>query len=254
MDEQYTIQRLLKLRKLTRAVADLLRGQIKDYLGTLAPALRPRGVFGEYIQGGAKEGFRGSEKNYQDLQALYRTVGGGRPFNFTMDLTGPLDISGALELSPFEYTHSASEGTQTKSILVVSPLRWAVNYAGFPLGRLKEILADPKHSNDQVHSFVVHFLALHLVFGRLPGVVRVLEALRFPPGTANLPEFGALPITTLASPVPTVRPPDEVLIESTEISGRNVFEEVVDVSRLSSLPDPLKEQLIEIARGMDERV
>ena len=46
--------------------------------------------------------------------------------------------------------------------------------------------------------------------------------------------------TYVSSLVPTVRPPDEVIIESTELSGRDVFEEVVDVGAILAMRDPLK--------------
>src|SRR5579872_5501327 len=59
--ETYSIQRLLSLRKLTRAIADLLRAELKDYLSALAPLFRPRNVLGDYVQGASKEGTRGSE-------------------------------------------------------------------------------------------------------------------------------------------------------------------------------------------------
>jgi len=46
MEGYYSIQRLLALRKLTRAIADHLRGEVKAYLQTFAPQFRPRTVLG----------------------------------------------------------------------------------------------------------------------------------------------------------------------------------------------------------------
>jgi hypothetical protein len=37
------------------------------------------------------------------------------------------------------------------------------------------------------------------------------------------------------------------VIESAELTGMDAFEEVVDVSDLERLPDPLKERLLELA-------
>src|SRR6059058_5096549 len=55
MAEEFTTQRLLALRKLTRALADLLRGQAKDYLATLGPLFRPRSILGGYTETNPKE-------------------------------------------------------------------------------------------------------------------------------------------------------------------------------------------------------
>jgi len=81
IDERYSTQRMLVLRRLTRAVSDLLHTQVREYLSALAPLLRPRRVFGDYVQGGTKEGLRGSEKALQELQSAYKTVAGSKPFS-----------------------------------------------------------------------------------------------------------------------------------------------------------------------------
>ncbi|MEJ7712134.1 MAG: hypothetical protein WKF84_20310 [Pyrinomonadaceae bacterium] len=62
MEDGFSIQKLLTLRKVTRAVSDTLRAQMKEHLTTLAPLLRPKAVLGDYIQSSAKESARGGEK------------------------------------------------------------------------------------------------------------------------------------------------------------------------------------------------
>ena len=42
MDGRDSTQSLLVLRKLTRAIADVVRVQMTEYLATLAPLLRPK--------------------------------------------------------------------------------------------------------------------------------------------------------------------------------------------------------------------
>ena len=74
MDRPMNTQHLLQLRKLTRAVSDQLRGQLKDYLVTLSPLIRPRTVLGDYVQGSLKETVRGADKTFKDLQSLYESV------------------------------------------------------------------------------------------------------------------------------------------------------------------------------------
>ena len=73
----------------------------------------------------------------------------------------------------------------------------------------------------------------------------MLSALHYDLSSLRLPEFGELPIICLASSVPTLRPPDDVIADAVEISGQNAFEEVVDVETVANIQDPFKEQLIE---------
>jgi len=83
------------------------------------------------------------------------------------------------------------------------------------------------------------------------GATSILEALRFSLSTTRLPEFGELPVTRISSPVLTVRPPDEVILESTEISGRDAFEEVVDVEAMLNMTDPLKDRLVQLVKNRE---
>ena len=58
MDGRDSTQSLLVLRKLTRAIADIARAQMTEYLATLAPLLRPKVVLGDYVEDGSKESTR----------------------------------------------------------------------------------------------------------------------------------------------------------------------------------------------------
>ncbi|MGZ8944182.1 MAG: hypothetical protein ACXW1W_02015 [Methylococcaceae bacterium] len=51
------------------------------------------------------------------------------------------------------------------------------------------------------------------------------------------------------SPVKTILPPDELIIQSTELSGMSVFEEVIDLDEINQLTDPYKEHLFELVNG-----
>jgi hypothetical protein len=254
-DEHYDIQKFLKLRKLTRAIADLLRGQLSDYIATLTPMLRPRSIFGEYIQGGAKESVRGADKAFLQLQRLYTTVVNAKPYNLLTELRVPIQLESAtVELTPLEYSHVVSSDGGSKTIAVTSPLKWALTYTGFSLAKLQDLLADRNRMNEETHRFVLHHTALHVVLNSHPGLPRLLEALRFPVSSERFPAFGELPIACISSSVSTLRPSDELIIESTEISGRDAFEEVVNLDDLRNLEDPLKAQLMEIARSQGEGV
>jgi hypothetical protein len=249
MDDTFTTQKLLLLRRLTRAVGDVLRGQLKEYLATLTPLLRPRAVLGEFLAGGPKEVVSGSEKAFKDLQAAYEAVAGSKLYNLPKELSSPVEVSNsALEFSPVEYSHSAKTERETKAVAVTSPLRWVLSYSGFGPRRLRELLASKTRSLQELQEFVLHTLLLQLVLTRQAGVAKILEGLRFPVSTGKRPEFGELPLLFVSSSISTVLPPDGVIIESTEISGTDAFEEVVSVDEIVRQKDPLRELLLEVVK------
>jgi hypothetical protein len=254
MEEGYSIQRLLLLRKLTVAISKLLSEQVRDYLTTLAPLLRPKAVLGDYIQSNIKEPSRaGADKAFKELQTLYEQIAGTKPFNLPTELKPPIEIvSTALEFTPLEYEHSARTEDETKTVVVTSPLKWVLNYSGFSLGRLKTLVADRNRSANELREFILHYLVLQVVLSKQTGVTNILQTLHFTVSSEQyLPELGKLPITQITSAISTHLPPDNVIIESTEISGRNVFEEVINVEDIVKLRDPLRERLVELVKGHD---
>lgn len=252
MEESYDIQRLLVLRKLTRAIADLLRGQMKEYLSTLAPLVRPRAVLGDYVQGSTRETSKIADTAFKELQSVYETVARAAPFNLSGELKPPIEIiSTALEMTPMEYSYEAQTERESKSVTVVSPLKWILTYSGFAPGRLKELLRDRGRAGEDVQSFVLHYLVMHVVLLKQSGVMEILDALHFPVSTGHEADFGQLPITYISSAISTVRPPDSVIIESTEISGMDVFEEIVSLDDIAALRDPLKQRLMELVQSYD---
>jgi len=244
------MQSLLALRKLTRAIADVVRSQMTDYLATLAPLLAPKMVLGDYVQGGAKETPRKAEKAFKELQALYETVAATKPFNLPRELTTPINFSsaGGLEITPVDYPHVVQAGSSPRTIMVRSPLTWTLTYAGFTPGRLPDLLKTKLRPGDELLQFVLSYLLMHVVTTNSPGVTQTLAALHFPVTTTTLPEYPNLPITRIGAEISTTRPSDSVVIQSAELTGMDAFEEVVKVEDLSGLRDPLRERLLEIAR------
>jgi hypothetical protein len=250
MDERYSTKNLLVLRKLTRAVADFLRGQMRDYLATLSHLLRPRNVLGEFIQSSSKETVVGADKAFKELQKQYEAIAETKPFNLDKELTPPIEIvSSALETTPLEYAHVAKTDKESKPVTITCPFTWVLSYSGYGPRRLREILADRVRTGDHVKEFVLHALVMHLLLTRQVGLNRIMQALRFPITSARREEYHGLPIPFINAAIPTVRPPDEVIIESTEISGTDVFEEVINLDEVAALRDPFKEQLMELVRN-----
>ena len=81
MDENYTTQKLLGLRKLTKAIGDAVSTQMAEYVATLTPLFRQKLIFGEHIQGGAKEQVKGADQAFKELQTLYEAVAVAKPFH-----------------------------------------------------------------------------------------------------------------------------------------------------------------------------
>ena len=248
MRERDNIQSLLVLRKLTRAIADVVRTQITDHLTTLAPLFRPQTVLGDHISGGVKESTRKAEQAFKELQALYDAVAPARPFNLRRELSTPFNFAPAgLEITPVDYVHSIQSGAETRRITVRCPLTWTLSYAGYSPSRLPDLL-DPKVRGDELQRFILSHLFLRAVTTHQRGVVQVFDALRLPLTTQKTPEFGDLPATRIGVGISTNRPSDTVVLESAELTGIDAFEEVVNVDDISRLHDPLKERLVEIAR------
>ncbi len=251
MSKRDSVESLLALRRLTRAITDAVRLRMTEYLSALTPLLRPKAILGEYVQGGLKESSRKADKAFGDLQKLYEAVGGAKPYNLSRELTTPLSISSVgLEITPLDYYHVAQAGGESRRIKVRCPLTWVLTYADFPPTRLQELLDTKARSIEELQRFVLNYLILHLAATSDPGLMQVFEALHFPLTTSKAAPFGELPITHIGIGISTTRPSDELMIESAELSGMDVFEEVVQVEDLARLGDPLKEGLLEIARRL----
>ena len=249
MNGRDSIQSLLALRKLTRAITDAVRVQMTEYLKTLAPLLRPKAVLGDYVQGEPKQPSRKADKAFGDLQTLYAAVAVAKPYNLTRELNPPLSFSTlGLEITPLDYYHVAQSGTESRRIKVRCPLTWVLTYTDFPPTRLQEVLDAKARSVEELQRFVLHYLVLHLAATSEPGLMQVFEALHFPLTTTRSKEFGELPITRIGIGISTARPSDALMIESAELTGMDAFEEVVKIEDIARLENPLKGRLLEIAR------
>lgn len=256
MDTQFDISRLLVLRKLTRAVAELLGGELRAHLATLAPLLHPRTVLGEYVRGPVKQSVKGEHEAYEQLRGMYAPLAAAAPFNLRRDLEAPVDLASVQpELTPAEYSHVARGGQETKTISVTSPLKWALSFSGFSPKRLRELLANQKTlTGNEIGQCVLQGLLLQVTLSRRPGLTELLQGLRYSVVTGRAEGLGELPVTYLECPVRTVLPGDDVIIQSTEISGAPVFEEVVNLDDIAGLADPLRERLCDLARSHGQKV
>ena len=253
-------KQLLVLRKLTRAAVDALREQARDLVATITPLLRPRVALGDPADVGTKDPFQAADKTFKELQSVFESVAAAEPFNLHKDLKPPIDLAGGnIEIAPLEYRYTARAGGHTKVLRVTAPLKWVMSYSGvtpgrvnvstYTLRRLRELLAGGTRPIEELRQFALHYAALHLAVSRHAGLGRLLEPSHFRLGSEKVEEFGHLPLPYVAFAVNTVRPPDDALIEHTEIAGTDAFEEVIDVSGIAALRDANREKLMELARA-----
>jgi hypothetical protein len=244
-----SVESLLGLRKLTRAITDVVRVQMTEYLKVLTPLLRPKAVLGDYVQGGPKEPSRRADKAFADLQALYDKVAVARPYNLPRELATPLNFATpTLEITPLDYVHVVQSGSDNRRINVRCPLTWVLTYSDFPPNRLKELLDAKARSIEELQRFVLNYLVMHIATTSDPALMRVFEALHFPLTSSKSAEFGDLPITRIGIGISTYRPSDSLVIQSAELTGMDAFEEVIKVEDIAALSDPLKSRLLEVAR------
>jgi len=250
MDNATKTKTLLAHRKLTRTIEQVLSEEMHAYVATLTPLFRQRGVFGAHIQGGGVEQVKSADQALKEFQSLYEKVATVAPFGLPPDLKSPLmQMTPSLELSPWEYTHIAKTGGESKAITVTSPFKAVLTYSGYAPRRLKDLLTDRNRNNGELQIFVLHYLAMHIVVSKQPGLAQLFDALHFPLASGHLDDFGGLPITYIASSISSSLPADELVIESTELSGRDAFEEIVNIDDIANLRDPLKERLVKLTRS-----
>ena len=247
--EDYSTQKLLTLRKLTRVAGELINNQMREHMETLTPLFRQRAIFGEHIQGGAKEIVKGAGQAFKDLQSQYEAVATAAPFHLPKELDSPLmQMTSSLELTAWEYVHVAGTGQHSKTITVTCPFKWTITYAGYSPARLNELLMTRNRNDGALQQFVLHYLVMQIVILKQPGLARMLDTLHFPIGFGHLPRFGTLPITYITSSISTNLPPDPLLIQSTELSGKDAFEELINADDIALLGDPFKERLMNMLK------
>ena len=241
MTEDFDIGRLLFLRKVTRAVSENLVSELQLHLGTISPLLRPRRLLGDYIESGSPEPVVDADKNFASLNEVYARAS-GKPFDLPRPLRPPLKAVGlGLEVYPWEYSHRIKTGNTEKVITIKSPVRFVVVYgSGLSLSRLRQGVAGREEQKlEDVREFVIRCCLIKAVMEKYKGIPSLFQSLRWQVTTETLPDLGNLPLTVLTAPLQSMLPPDNLILESTEMSGMALFEEVVNVNQVNEIRDPL---------------
>ena len=249
MTNSINVSQLLKQRKLTRAIAELFARELNGYLHTLTPLINPRSVFGAFIHGGPKSSTKNANKALNELESLYQQIRNAKPFNLRKQFDTPIPLlSASAEITSYTYRYTARSEGGEKDVVVTSPLKWVLSYEGFGPNRLRELLtATTDTDGPTLQQTVLHDLLLSITLDKKPGVAALLAGLRFPLTVERHKDFGPLPFLVITSPLATSRPTDQIIIDTTEISGSPDFEEIVDPDQLNMLTDRLRDKIQEIA-------
>ena len=254
MNEVDSSQDMLLLRRVTRAISQQLEAELREHLATLGGLLQPRLVYGSYVRGGPKDPTLAAERAFKSLRESYESAMAGSSFRPTGGLVVPIEAPHLpLEVAPFAYDYVATAGGIEKTIAVVRPLVWTLSFGSGGVPRLRTLLGERRPEPAAIQALLLDAHVLAGTLAHRPGVTKILEELRFPVHVERDPELANMPVIRVTAPIPTHRPADDVLIESTEISGGQTFEEVIDVAGVSALTDPLRDRLEETLRkhGVD---
>jgi hypothetical protein len=238
-----TIDELADLREKTEAVATLLQRRLTEQLETLRPIFAPRRIFGRYVRSGVREEVPGAERAYAAIRERY-VLACGRPFSLSKDLDDePLAIEPILDLYPFEYAHRLG-GEGSRLVTMTNPVTWIMNYrSGYSLRELELALENRSALRPgDARQFVLGALALQLLLETFPEIGRLLKELRYDVTIEKREHLGELPLIVLRAPVPAFRPADPIIDRATRFSGVPAFIELIDVSGLEQLKDPLVSQ------------
>ncbi len=251
MDETFDIPKLLKHRKITNTISSYLEQELKSHITTLEPIFNPKLVLGEYISG-SKVAVKSSATSFKQIQETYKSLKQSKVFYDKLnELKSPIDLFGSsLELTQYEYTYQATNDNGGKAVRVTTPLKWVLGYKNQGLLQLKDLLSNTQTSrSSDIEICILHLLAMHTVFIQRKDITKLLQALRFSVYSEPSIKYGKLPLVFITCPIKTILPPDQLIIQSTELSGMPVFEEVIDPDDINQLTDPYKEQLLKLVNN-----
>lgn len=201
------------------------------------------------MEGAAREPVAGAERNLSELQALYRSV--SKSFDLRPELRTPLEsVPTQFQLHEWEYTHPLRSDNGWRSIRVTTPLTWVVSYASpYSLGTLREAVAgEVARDTEAVRAFVLRGCLMHEMFRKFPASPGLLSGLRFHVEVRTSPHLGELPLVTISAPFRTFRPSDGLVALASGMTGGASFAEVLDVTSVRGLADPLRDQTIALLR------
>mgnify|MGYP001266349912 CR=1 FL=1 len=243
-----TIEQLAALRDKTDAASRLLDGQLRSFLDILRPILSPKRVLGRHVA--PREDVTISDRMLDQLKAQYSQAVSRSPYAMSMEF--PERTLTSLDHSPIvypvEYGHTASSGGNQKLLTITSPVRWMLTYESTASPALVRQMLEGKAQRraEMIEQFVVNALVMGQLIQAVPGIPKLLGALRYRVQSETLPVFGGLPLVTLHACLESFLPADDLLMTATAFSGVPSFVELVWADSLQISADPVMDQLRKI--------
>ncbi|MBW1729717.1 MAG: hypothetical protein JRH08_16895 [Deltaproteobacteria bacterium] len=237
-------QEFLKLRGATEKISEALARRLNKHLNVLRPLFIPRRLLGTFVKSGTPEEVAGSDKAFAELQERYAAIA-QKPFGLPTKLQAPLaPIPNQLEAVPFQYPLRFAD-SQDKYVTITSPCRWVLSYhTECSLPRLKAMLdGSEARQQEEMKQSLIHHLCMVIFLDRFPALAELIEDLRYKVETTVLEDLGGLPVVTLRAPVDTFLPPDDFILQVTQLSGIPAFQEIINLETVNNLADPLRDSL-----------
>jgi len=235
-----TTDQLIELRDQTRAIAESEYPRLCDVVRALISIARPDALLGDDIFGGKRLPSKRQKEAAAEFLDQLKKIAGDKPFHEGATIAPPFDISStSIEFHQWQYSYPVAMGEITKTVKVLSPFKWVVSFAETGPPALRDAIAKGTGTT----RLAVHNLALNMAVMRNETLRRILGDLRLSVETVNSSEFGSLPLTCIGLALPAQRPPDELILKMTRLSGRDDTEELVDLDYLNAVRDPFLERV-----------
>jgi len=245
--KEIDLEQMGHLRDASQQIVQFLNTRLSGYLTTLTPLFAPRKVLGEFMESAYRERVPGADKNFAAIEKRYKGIA-RETFGMPSKLGTPLaNIKNQLEVYPLEYLHKLN-GDNGQTVRISSPVKWVMAYASaYTLSDLLEqrVQGEKPESGD-LKQLMLNSLTMWRLVKQSPEVARLLEDLRFSVSIETDSASGELPYVVLTSDVPAFRPQDDLIRTVTQLSGKQVFEELIDVDAIAGMPDPFTVKLQEL--------
>lgn len=237
--KEIDLEQMGPLRDVSQKISQILNSRLAGYLATLTPLFAPRKVLGEYMESAFNQSVAGADRNFSEIEEQYKSIA-AETFSISSKLGTPLpNIKNELEINPWEYLHQLGNDAN-QVVRISSPVRWVLSYAG---GYTLSDLLIQRTRNEtpdvaDVKQLVLNSLTIWKLIDLAPDIAQLLSDLRFKVSIETTSVSGSLPYVVLTSDVPAFIPQNDLIRTVTKLSGKQVFEELIDVGAIGGMADP----------------
>jgi hypothetical protein len=238
--KEIDLQEMGTLRDASQRISQILTRRLSGYLSTLRPLFAPHKVLGEYMESAFSQSVPGADKNFTEIEEQYKLIA-RETFNISSKLGTPLpNIKNEIGIRPWEYLHSL-DNDPNQVVRISTPVRWVLSYSGGHTLNDQLIDRTRRESLDvaDLKKHLLSSLTLCKLIEHAPDIVQLLSDLRFNVSIEKTSLSGELPYLILTSDVPSFRPQDDLIRTTIKLSGKQVFEELIDIDAIRDMVDPL---------------